>query len=509
MKDKLFNFFKKNSNIILFILEFCFSFFCIFSLYEKFVSYIDIYKYLFGISSLLLIVDMFFLVKKFYKKLEYLFLIFIIPIGLGYTFLMIPNYVPDEVGHIHRAYSVAEFNYFPKKTKDNRPIIKVPKYLRDNTINNVDTYSRLSVVLNEKTNYNKKVRSFVDYMSRYFFGCYLIPSLGINIGKLFNLPIYLSIYLSKILNLLLFMVCGFLILKYIPFGKLVMFVYLLTPMMLQQATSISADTVVNISSLCFMSYIMYLKFNDNINSLSLKRVLLLSFLMIIIGLSKVVYFPLILLIFLLWDKIKKSEKREKYLLYFFIVFSFLIAFLFNFYASGYAVQLDYYDAHNIDVGRQMKYVIGHPFKYLMTLLTTLNDNSLFINTFMGELLGWFNIVGSSISTMLLLILFIISPFLEKSKYAFKKKEKYFINLISFITINVIIGVEYLIWTDLFKGVIAGVQGRYFIPVIFISLLTLVSKKKNIIFKKTNIVYFILLTLININSLYSIFLFFNK
>lgn len=511
MKDKLFKFFNKNINIILFIVEFLLSIFSIFFLYKYSIHNSDIYCYLFYISVVLLVIDMIFLLKSFYKKLEYLFLIFIIPIGFGYMFLMIPDYVPDEISHIHRTYSVAEFNFFPKKDKKNIPIIKVPKYLMDNSMDkkNMSNYKHLSRVLHSKTNYNKKVKTYANNMARYFFGCYLIPSIGINIGKLFNLPIYLSIYLGRFLNLLLFIGCGFLILKHIPFGKLLMFVYLLTPMMLQQATSVSADTIVNISALCFVSYLMYLKFNDNIKELSLKRVLILIFLMLIVGLSKVVYFPIILLIFLLYEKIKNSKKREKYLLYFFVILSILGSFIFNSYVSKYAVQMDYYDLHNIDVAGQLEYVIFHPLKYLTTLLTTLNINSLYIDTFMGESLGWLNIKGSSISTMVLVVLFVIAPFLEKSKLSFKRKEKCFVNFIVFITFNVILGVFYLIYTDLYKEIIEGIQGRYFIPIVFISMLTLVCKKKNIVFKRTNLTYFVLLLLININSLYSIFLFFNK
>ena len=66
---------------------------------------------------------------------------------------------------------------------------------------------------------------------------------------------------------------------------------------------------------------------------------------------------------------------------------------------------------------------------------------------------------------------------------------------------------YLSWTSVGANVIEGVQGRYFIPIAFLTLLTLVMHNKHIEFKNTNITYFILILLVNINSLYTVYSFF--
>ncbi len=502
----------KYSGKILFSMEFILSIINVFIMLKKAITLNVVYKYLFIINGILLSLIMILLFIKYYKKLEYLFLVLVIPLGFSYTTLIIPNQVPDESSHFVKVYTVAEGDFFPTMTKKNIPIMYVPDTLEKSSLKGINNYQELYKALSKKTNYNNKVKSHFDTGGGYAFIDYIIPSLGVNIAKLFNMSIYLGFYLARFLNFLIFILTGFLVLKYIPIGKLFMFVYMFTPMIMQQNTSVSSDSLLNCTSLLFVSYILYLKFNEKYNKLFLKQIIILGVLMIIIASSKIVYFPMIFLIFLLNKKIKNTDKKNKYLLYIIMCLSFFCSIFFYIQISKYSVylHLDYNKENNIDSIKQLKGVISNPIRYLKVLSNTLvmNQESYLI-TFVGRSLGCFNIFGAFISVILLYIMFVIAPFLEKSKYEFKKYEKYIINFLVFIIFNTVLGAMYLSWTKVGGRIIEGVQGRYFIPFVFLSFLTAISTKKYINFKRTNLMYFILILCINLNSIYTIYMYFSK
>ena len=498
----------RNFSKVFFLLEFIFTSLLVFSLFKYGATSDKIYYYLVFVSGFFLAFSLIFLVFKYRKKLEYLFLIIIIPLGLLYLVLLLPNYVPDEGSHITKAYTVSEFDLFPSKNKDDEPIMKVPIQLEANGMGEINSYQDIDYIMGRNTNYNKEINTTSVSAVSYFPIMYLIPSIGLNIGKLLNLNIYTGIYLAQALNLIFFAVTGFYVLKKIPFGKLLMFAYLLTPMMLQQATSCSADNFINCTVLLFVTYILSIRFDDKVKEVSLKQSIILGILMIFISCSKIVYLPLCFLVFLLYKKLKKSPKKVKAIVIGSLLLSLICAVGFYLYSMNYAVRVDYFKENNIDSALQLKNVITNPFTYIITLFNTLvKQQQLYITSFVGENLGWFNITGSYFSTILFVILLVIAPFLEKSKAFFKRHEKIIINLLVLLIFNFILGAMYLSWTSVGANVIEGVQGRYFIPIAFLTLLTLVMHNKHIEFKNTNITYFILILLVNINSLYTVYSFF--
>ena len=496
----------KNNNKIFFIIEFISTLILALSIFRHNVTSNSLYYYTFFICIIPFLISFLFLIVKYKKKLEYLFLVIMIPLGLGYLIFMIPNQVPDEPSHIAKAYTLSQFEIFNSKDEKNIPIMKVPLQLEGNGVSDINDYQNINFMLGVKTNYDKEIKTTANTAASYFPVMYLIPSVGLGIGQLLNLSIYAGIYLAQALNLLFFVITGFFVIKKIPFGKLIMFAYLLTPMMLQQAASCSADTFLNCCVLLFVSYILYLKYDKNVEKISIKQSLYLGILMIFISCSKIVYIPICFLVLLLYKKLKESSKQSKIIIILSMIFSIILALVFYLYSGTFSIHEGYKKQNNVDSTLQLKNVISNPVNYAYTLINTLGvKQEMYISTFIGQNLGWFNIPGSYFSTLLFVILLIISPFLEKNKYFFNKKEKVIINIIVFLIFNFILGAMYLTWTSVGANVIEGVQGRYFIPIIFLTLLTLVMHNKHIEFKHTNIIYFFIILLINANSLYSIYL----
>ena len=65
----------------------------------------------------------------------------------------------------------------------------------------------------------------------------------------------------RLSNILIYLILGYFTIKCIPFGKLLMFAYLCIPMLIHQASSVSADALINSSTLLFIAYNMKLLFS--------------------------------------------------------------------------------------------------------------------------------------------------------------------------------------------------------------------------------------------------------
>lgn len=509
MKEKLLEIYnKKHFNKILFLSEIFFSFLSLACLYKQGTSDNNIYYKLFFIAILLLLANIFLLLKKYWKKIEYIFLILIIPLGLSYNFLMIPTNVPDESSHIAKAYTVMKGDLFPKKDKDDIPQMKTVSYFSEKTVNLLTSFKGLSVAIHQKTNYQKESITTFDAFAGYFFGCYIIPSIGLLIGSLLNINFIIACFLGRLLNLIFFIITGFYCLKHIPIGKLVLFTYLLTPMILQEAASFASDACINCISIIFITYLLYLKFNDKTKKVTIKEVSILGFLCIMLGSSKIVYFPLILLLLLIGKKIKNSSKKTKLVLGGFLVVSIICTVFSYLQSSKYNVFIEHKEEFRVDSEKQIQYVLDHPIRYLQTTINTLREHQAFyIQTFAGQSLGAFTIGGLYISTLTIMFLLLIAPFLEKNKFSFSRKEKILINFLAIISFNCILGALYITWSTYTTPVISGVQGRYFIPIFILTLLTIVQKDKFIQFKNPKLYYIVLLLIINFASLHTVFFYF--
>ena len=125
----------------------------------------------------------------------------------------------------------------------------------------------------------------------------------------------------------------------------------------------------------------------------------------------------------------------------------------------------------------------------------------YINTAIGSELGWLNILMPNwiINSWLGILLF--SAIAEQShREVFTSEHKLLYFLISFGVIFIVMLTMALAWTPMGYEVIEGVQGRYYIPIIFLLLICLQNSK---FYLKKNIVK-ILLVVIPIMSVISIY-----
>ncbi len=412
--------------------------------------------------------------KKKKLPIEKLYLILAFSLLPFYLFAFPQGQIPDERDDYKRSLEISSFHltseFKGEKEGVGRELSTNIEKVFDENSTYEEAFSNFPLKLNEET----KFYSFTN-KALYAFTCYIPQTLGITLGKILNTSIIMQVYLGRFFNYLFFVLLAFFTIKYLPRKKeLALFIFLL-PITLQETVSLSPDAmIIGISSL-FISLILHFKYTK-IDILNKKQLLLLSLLAIFLSLCKIVYLPLCLLLFLLPNKCFKSKKHK----YIYTILTIIIATVLNLFwlkiSSLYLVTFH----HRSNSTLQLRYILSNPFKYLLVLSNTLDTYFIYyLTTMVGSLLGPLNIETSTLMVVLSLIVLgylIISKGKDK-KYLLNIKEKIFVSFILLITVLLIFTSLYLQWTAPYSGIVEGIQGRYFLPLLLI--LSTIFMTKNI------------------------------
>ena len=201
------------------------------------------------------------------------------------------------------------------------------------------------------------------------------------------------------MNLLIFIIIGYNILKIIPFGKWVFFVYFFNPMLIQQEMSFSSDSLINTICLLAIAYFLKMKFNsDKIETIDI----IIVFTMIgIVFLAKYIYLPIFGIYFLLFDKLKRMTINQ----YAICILMVLLIFT-SYYYGIFSVQncypgltsllkvnaqtiesLDnYVKVNNVNQSAQIKFLLSNPKNVFYMYVETLNNKfDFYVKSFIGML----------------------------------------------------------------------------------------------------------------------------
>ena len=491
LKEKILNI----KNTVIF--EFIFSILAAFSLLKVF----NIYRYmessylkeylLFMISTIIVLFILAIYLGDKKLKREQLFLLLAIPIGIMFLAFMIPLQVPDEIYHYKIAYKVSNFNFLSFNTM-------IPSINQDYFKNYSEFFKHFNDI-----NYHNLISVKAGI---YHPLLYLFSGLGIFVARCLGLSPIMGMYVGCMFNFIIYLVIGYIVVKKIPFGKLLMIVYLLNPMFLQQATSFSADAMINIFSILFISYILYIKYDKkNIDTKDL-IVILGSLTFVLIG--KYAYFAFALLLILIRKELKQYLKKNKKM--FFTLLGITLTVFVGWFI--YTKILPSINGHTILKGNllynkpqtevsKLQYFISNPFRFVPIYFSTLVDyTGSYVMTFLGSSLGALCIDVSTLNILIYAIVLLLSVYAEKSDYNIDKKTKIIGMVVFLITFNIILLGLYIGWGVITATAIVGVQGRYFIPIAILLLILLISKNNWI--KIKNFDYIISLILI-VNSIFII------
>ena len=455
------------------------------------------YGILIAVLGSTLIALIVFILKNYKKTVEQMFLTFIIPIGIFYMIFMLPTYAPDESGHIWRIYEISEGNLLTKQdSKGNELGVDIPNVLIEAKQEILKKYSKLGEIISKPADY-KDTTNVISTAQAYPFFLYLPAVIVFFIVRLLNIPIIYGIYIAKYINFMIFMIGGYEAIKRIPFGKYVLMVCMFLPMVLQQAVSLSADSIVNTVMFVYIAYTLELVFQKD--KITRKQLIKYSLLIIFVSLAKMAYIPLIGLGFLLIFT-KNMTKKEKIAI-FGVGTAICIALVaINFiYSSGLKNPSAeaYYEQANVNGTEQVKYILKNPLQFINVLKNTISrQGQNYINGVIGSPLGWLDIHISQMVINAFLIILIVSTMIENNEISLSVKQRSWLLIVGIATVILIITAMYISWTTVGFIIAEGIQGRYFIPLLPIFLLCMCMKNNYIRYPKIEIILPIVLTVLN-------------
>lgn len=393
----------------------------------------------------------------FIDKPEKLFLLVAPIVLIGFAMFMMPFAVPDEFTHINRVF-------------DNRAgieFVQVPSQLPE-VYSWISDYSALSSELATDYDYSV-VRESDSSASAYSEINYLIPSIVVAVGRVFDANGLVLIFAARLSNAAVYFGAAYWMLRRLPAGKTFALVFLLNPMLLQQEASCSADALCNVGVLCFLTQVVAMRL-DTRKSLPVKDWLsLLGFLLVILA-CKYVYLPLALAAVVLYPKIKRRWIR---LALPFVMLAFAAVAIVLIVSVGY--------------GALLARVLEHfdPMEFWAKLVETIVCRSgLIVWQFAGGNLGWpldDPVVDAMVFVpgiwMIYLVLLCVS-FLAclNGKMVLALPERFFFVILAFAECLLIYTA---LWSDNpeIAGPVTGVQGRYLFGPLFLASLALLPSKR--------------------------------
>lgn len=446
-------------------------------------------------SSIFILAILIFNVKKYKNKVEKLFVTFIIPVGMLFAILFPASWVPDENGHMYKAYDISCGNIITPHGEGNRGDIYVPQDIENIVKSRGDfTYKKIYEYLQQDTNYENTV-AVQTAAKTYCPINYLTGAITFAVCRTLDINMLLAWYIIKIINFILFIVVAYYAIKIIPFGKLILAIYMFLPMIIQQACSLSADTFINNIALLFIAYNLKLVYQEN--NLKIKQILFYISLAISLSISKFIYFPLVFLSLLLIKNKNISRKNRNILIIVSITISILVSIVWFLFSQSYVETSEYLINNNVVPSEQIKNIIKNPINYIYCLIKSIIKSGYsYITQFVGQSLGWLDIDIPSIYAFIMITGLILLPFFEENKKSFQRNQKIYVLLIVLMLTTLILTGLYLTFTPVGDIQVRGVQGRYFVPV-FILILFLMIKGENIKIKNLELKYFITYIIINI------------
>ena len=448
------------------------------------------YRILFVCITFILLYLVFF-EKRFVKNTEWYFAIFALAFGiLLITFAQPVCNSWDEQIHFRHAYTIASGRtvQWSQAAQD----IAERENFRCNT---KEEFAQLRTYMNQNddkiVSEEKKSSPFISY--RYFGN--LPTALFLGIGKLLRLPFSVLFAFGKLGNLFLYVFIMFWAIHLAKCKKLFLAFIAMMPTPLFQACSYTYDSVV--FSFVTLGCVLWCRetfFGEE--RINLRAVAAAGCLFVFGCLSKAVYIPVVLLLLLL-PQLQKQPKRVKRMLGagVFLVFALImLTFVFPIVKNILAGNVTYGgDSRGGDTSavRQMVSMVKHPWESIRLLIGDICslDNFRNLGTVESDSYFFGNLMLLNYSAMgtladkwcvlllpvLTVLLFHEEPGNERIARC-KAGEKALMWGVFAVIVLLIWTALYLSFTPVGASGIAGVQARYYLPLLYLGALLVTNTK---------------------------------
>lgn len=447
-------------------------------------------KYFFVIVSAGIVLGIILISILVVKKVKIEKVAFCLVVILGSLYmLVIPPYVtPDEQSHIVTAYAQSSAILGEDVIDDEGKVIgneDMNSYSVRREIPNANSYVQYVRWLFGKTEPiieggAVELRPPLNMMQ---FG-YMPQVVGMIVGRLLGVNSIQLLFLGRACALFLFAIVMYLCVKMIPFGKVTMLLIGILPMTIQQAASFSYDSVLNGVLFLMIAYIFYLIYAKE--KVCWKDVMVLIGLCVIVIPTKFIYVALAAL-GLLIPKEKFGGNKNKVMAATAIIFSSIAVIIVTNIGRIISVW-DTAEKSRADSAPDLayytvSYAVSHPLETMEVFFNTITrDVSYYVETIIGQHLGWLDINIESIIILGFIILLLLSILQREGQIQVKTKEKYILSGVVVIVCLLVLCSLLLAETYIGSETILGVQGRYFLPVL--PLILFLMQNRVIILKKS-------------------------
>ena len=410
------------------------------------------------------------LVRK--TRPEYVFLLTGLILGLCYSLMIPVRSAPDESMRMESALNMAG-NLMGWTTEEkNTMILRTEE--RDHELAETgivhDYYASYFPRLTEGERDSSQVEMVFNYTEEVPQVLYVVPGLGIALGRALSLGAVPTFLLARLMNLLLFLGAGFYAIRRTPFGKELFFLVALLPMTIQETTTISIDSLplsmtFVVAAFClryaFSEKKLLAEWKEHRIKTTIELAVIVFFTFLLAGCKYGALLPVCLLLLVI---VSEKGKRDRVLsfgclgvLAFDIIFSFLPKLIFTFQSSVLAGAGE----PHYTVGALLSDPV-HTFRVLGNTVNRYADHYLYST--IGTSLGWFEINFPVFVGLLFLAALVFGTLLRTGEERrFKKRTRRLILLFAFLGIAFSVAGMLLGNTPASSEVAEGVQGRYFLP----------------------------------------------
>jgi uncharacterized membrane protein len=442
------------------------------------------------------------------KTAHGLFLLIAIPVLVTIIIANPPMHGLDENSHLIRAYQLSRGKYYPEPHNRDTLPLEFEQFIEQNFPGSEHRYpfgrGGMAIVTSESKEV-PKVWTDVNTMG-YPPLVYLPAAIGFRLASVFYVPIGFSVWIAKLFQVSMYVGLIYIALRFAKKAsfKWVIFVVSLLPMSLYSAATINGDAYTNSVTLLFLSVVFSFMLVKNETKIDKRHLALFVASAILLSFTKTVYLIFLPLIFFVPGTIFLSQQKKAPLLkILLLVVCLLIGG--TIYRVGLTAKYNPFSLMpayaNASAGKQVQYMEKKP----LYTITTFTEDS--INNFgnrVSSMTGGFGEMfrlKNHIDTSFFVTFFGISAIITASTNSEKLKTRSKIISVGVIVCLLYGGIVLAMWLGNTVGTtsIQGVQGRYFIPLIF-PVAVLLPKIK---YFKDNLEKLIILLILLTISLYMV------
>lgn len=401
-----------------------------------------------------------------------------------YSMVAVPVFnTPDEGSHFVRSYEISRGYMLSDKLDDRDDIFSTGREFAGNllpvhgsgtTISFWDVKDALGKELDPQHPQFWALGGAALYAPT----SYLPQAVGIRLADIFtDRPVILA-YAGRIANMLLVGLIFFFSIRWTPVGKNLIAMLGLLPINLQSVNSLSADGFAFAIATALLAFVLYMRYGQK-KCMNKKQFALMYILTGLLCLCKVVYVPICLFLFLIPKERFRNEK--KYRMHILLAGAMIVVLTLGWLllASGYLGETQ----PGVNTAEQLKYILTNPSGYIHTFIRTLDAYGVnYLLGIFGNNMGWGNIPVCDILVLCYGIFLILQVALDNdiAGFDFGGGVRLTLGLIGFGICFLVFITLYGQWTAYGSGRIEGVQGRYFLPLLFPILLALKPRGNRVV-----------------------------